>query len=54
VALALQQVGPVDGGGGDVEQHLAGARTGIGLLGELQHFGAARLGDRDRAHGGRR
>ena len=46
-ALPLQEVGPVDRGGGDVDQDLAAARLGVGHVGVLQDLGAARLPDDD-------
>ena len=51
VALPLQQVGPVDRRGGDVDDHLVGLGLGVGDLLDLQHLGAAGLGDDDCAHG---
>ena len=50
VALALQQVGPVDPGGGDPHEHLAGARRGGVDVGEDERVGTAELGEGDRLH----
>ena len=51
-ALALEEIGPVDGGGGHVDQYLAGAQFGIGYLGPTQDLGTAWLTDRHRVHVG--
>ena len=51
VALPLQEVGPVDRAGGDLDEHLAGAGLRVRHLGPLQHLGTAGLADRDRVHG---
>ncbi len=50
-ALALQHVGPVDAGGGDLDQHLTRARLGHRPLGGLQHIRSAKFGDLDDVHG---
>ena len=42
-ALALEQVGPVDRGRGDLEEHLAGPGLRVGLLGDGQDVGASGL-----------
>jgi hypothetical protein len=49
-ALALQQIGAVDRGGGDVDEHLARLRLGIGHLGPLENLWTARLYDRHGVH----
>ena len=46
---ALVQIGAVEPRGVDADQHLAGSRPGIGVLGD-DHLAVA---DRDRTHGGR-
>jgi hypothetical protein len=38
-AVALQQVGPIDPGGMDPDDHLAGAGHRIGAFGDLQRLG---------------
>ena len=43
MALSLQQVGPVDAGGGDPHEHLAGSRVGDLDLGQHERLGAAGL-----------
>ena len=49
-AAALQQVGPVDGGRDDVDEHLARARDGRVDVGEDERLGAAVGRQRDGAH----
>ena len=51
VAEALHDVRPVDPGGDDVDEHLAGLRLGVGHLVEDEAVGVSGLGDRDGAHG---
>ena len=53
-AHPLQQVGPVDSGGADAHEQVAGSRLRIGHVAELQHLGTAGRLDDDGAHGGAR
>ena len=48
--FALEQVGAVDPGGDDLEQHLVGGGDRVGDLGEDEGFGPARHGNGDSAH----
>jgi len=50
VALPLQQVGPVEAGGGDGDQDLAGPGDGVGHLGPGEHLRTARFGNRHGIH----
>ncbi len=50
-AQALQHVGPVDPGGGELDQDLAGAGLGHRPAGGCQHLGSAGLADLDGGHG---
>jgi len=52
-AAALPEVGRVEAGCRDADQHLAGARLRGGQAHRLQHFWAAELGDGDGGHFGR-
>ena len=54
VPLALHDVGAVHPGGHDVEDDLAAAGLGVGLLGPLEDLGATRLADGDAVHDGGR
>ena len=51
VPFALQQVGPVDRGGGDRDEHLARAGDGVRYLLPGQDLGSTRPADHDGAHG---
>ena len=44
------QVGPVDRGGGDLDEHLTGTGHGVGHLGPGQDLGPTRGGDDDGVH----
>ena len=46
----LLHVGPVHGGGGDPDQHLAGSRRGYRALDQAQHLWAAGRADMNRFH----
>ena len=50
VALPLHEVGPVDPGPDDVDQHLARAGLGVRHLTDLQDVGISRLGHDDGTH----
>jgi hypothetical protein len=54
VALALQQVGPVDGAGGHIQHDFAGAGLRVRHRSPLQHLRPTRLPHCDRVHGPRR
>ena len=49
-AHPLHDVGTIDAGGRDADEHFTGARLWNGTGGEPQHLGAARAGDFDRVH----
>jgi hypothetical protein len=51
MALALEQVGSVDGAGGDLDEDLAGAGGRVGHLLPGQDLGSTGLGDHDGVHG---
>jgi hypothetical protein len=50
IAGALQDIRPVDPGGGDADQHLAGGGTRHRAGGERQRLGSARRGQADIPH----